>query len=343
MRYCLICDKNIADKKGSHIVPHFLMKRIDNEIGQKEREKELGFVITGNYTVSYFGRGIQPEKLEELYGEVTEELISKNKIPLIVDYYFCTSCEKKLGYLEQEYSRTINLKTNTNAIYESTKQSFIAFLLWASIVWRLSILENSGFKLKQKEENKLKRILKKYLNKDLSKIIANTNDSDLSDIGYKLLRAPNYSDNNSTWLHWSPVYSRPYSFIIDEYLLFFYFKKSYLKGMLLDFYNTEKEKQLAMFNTPFNGEKIYGITDKKYEGINNNVLMFSTNKRLSTLKKMLDLLHQELGGQGKEMYPSLKKEIINRIVNSNEKIGQKDTVKHYAKIIHETFKEFFKK
>ncbi len=54
MKECFICN-NEADKKGSHIVPHFLMKRIDNEEGSKERDKELGFEITETGSKSYFG------------------------------------------------------------------------------------------------------------------------------------------------------------------------------------------------------------------------------------------------------------------------------------------------
>ncbi len=46
MRNCLLCYENPADKTGSHIVPHFLVKRIDNEPGQSGRDKEMGFVIT---------------------------------------------------------------------------------------------------------------------------------------------------------------------------------------------------------------------------------------------------------------------------------------------------------
>ncbi|MEJ1222775.1 hypothetical protein [Sediminicola sp. 1XM1-17] len=339
MKNCLLCDNNPADKTGSHIVPHFLSKRIDTEPGQKGRDKELGFVITEDSTSSYFGRAVQPEKLEEIYGEVTDELISENKVKGIVDNYFCTDCEKNLGLIESEYSKTINGQSKIDVLYESTNKPFISFLFWASIIWRLSIEENSGFKLKPKDEKKLGRILKKYLNSDLSKINADPKDSDLNDIGYKILRAPNYSDKNSTWLHWSTNYERPYSLIIDEYLLFFYFKKSYLKGMVLDFYGSEKEKQLAELNTPFKGEIIYGISDLKYKEISDNITMFGVRKRMSSLGEKLDLLHQKLGGKGKEMYPALKNEILKRIANSNVKLGKKHTTENHIKIISETIME----
>src|SRR5690554_2297226 len=111
MRNCLLCDENPADKTGSHIVPHFLAKRIDNEPGESGRDKEMGFVITEDSTTSYFGRSVQPEKLEEIYGEVTDELIENNSIDGIVDNYFCSDCETNLAIIESEYAKTIESNT----------------------------------------------------------------------------------------------------------------------------------------------------------------------------------------------------------------------------------------
>lgn len=34
MEKCNLCKENDADKKGSHIVPHFLLKRIENIEGK---------------------------------------------------------------------------------------------------------------------------------------------------------------------------------------------------------------------------------------------------------------------------------------------------------------------
>jgi len=45
MDNCKLCKNKPADKKGSHIVPHFLLKRIENEEGKSERDYEIGFSI----------------------------------------------------------------------------------------------------------------------------------------------------------------------------------------------------------------------------------------------------------------------------------------------------------
>ncbi len=339
MNNCLLCNNNLADKKGSHIVPHFLSKRIDNEPGESGRDKELGFVITENSTASYFGRSVQPEKLEEIYGEVTDELIENNDIEGIVDNYFCTNCEKNLAVTESEYAKTFDSSTEVCQNYISINKPFIGFLFWTSIVWRLSIQKYSGFKLKSKDERKLGRILKHYLKNDINQIIPDPKDSDLNNIGYKLLRAPNYSKEKSTWLHWSTKYERPYSLIIDEFSLFIYFKKSHLNGMIMDFHNSDSYKQKAEFNTPFKPESIYGLSDDNYNSINETILLFGAKKRINYLEKKLDILHQKIGGKGKHMHPILKNEILTRIANSKVELGNKNTTKNHIKIISETIIE----
>ena len=66
MKKCKLCKKNEADKKGSHIIPHFLMKRIDNEIGRKGRDMEVGFSVGEFDTIPYFGRSVLPEKINDI-------------------------------------------------------------------------------------------------------------------------------------------------------------------------------------------------------------------------------------------------------------------------------------
>ena len=340
MEKCRICKVNITDKKGSHIVPHFILKRILNDIGVKGRDKEVGFILKKDVTTSHFGRAVQPEKLEEIYGEVTEELIDNNTDDAVIDNYFCSNCEKSLGIIESEYAKTISQSTSIKSNYIGEKRPFFGFMFWVSIIWRLSIQDGSGFKLKQKEENRLGRILNKYLNLQLEEIKPDSTDLDLLNIGYKLLRAPNFSDKKGTWLHWSPKYDRPYSLIVDEYLLFFYFKKNHLKGITLNFYGSEKLKKKADFNTAFNSESIYGIEYQDYDRITQELMKFAVNTRLETLSHHLNEIHQFLGGKGKQMNPELKKRIMKRITDSDKPLGHSQTRENYVEIIVRTIKEW---
>lgn len=336
MDKCKLCLVNDADKKGSHIVPHFLMKRIDNN-NSKTREKELGFNIGKLETKSYFGRGLSVEKLEEVYGEVNDELIENNNIDLVVDYYFCKSCEDNLAKIESEYSKSINVFSEFEKNYESTKIKSIGFLFWTSIIWRLSIKENSGFKLKIKEENRLRRILNNYfVDNNLSQ-----QSYDFNSIGYIILRSPNYPNDLPTYLHWEPTYTRPYSIIINEYIIFYYFKSTYLNGMILDFYDTEKFKSIAHFNSPFENEIILKISQEKLKEINEKINLRLVFDRLKEYDYILNELHRKLGGKG-EMDINIRNKIKHNIVTSDLPIGKKDSLENIKKIIADTMIEIYK-
>jgi hypothetical protein len=342
MKKCLICKKENADKKGSHIVPHFLIKRVDNESGNKDRDKELGFVIKPGHTTSYFGRAVLPEKLEELYGQIDDDLIENNKIDGIVDNYFCSGCEKKLSVIESAYSNSLKLTPEDKEEFISVDLPFVGFLFWASIFWRLSIQEGSGFKLKKKIENRIGRIISKYIDDDISKVLTDKNDVDLTEIGYKVLRSAPYSDGNPTLMHWQPNYERPYSIMVDEYIVFLYTKKSHLNGMVQDFYGSEKFKKLASFNTPFDKEKILAIQSKDFKSIYDRAIGFASKIRFKALNSNLDAIHRRLDGQGKYMSYTLKKEILDRIANSEEKLGFRHSIEDQAKIIFDVLSKHFK-
>ena len=314
--------------------------KITPQVGSMERDKELGFRISQETTISYFGSAVLPEKLEEIYGEVTDELIENNNIIGIVDNYFCESCEKKFSVFENEYAKTLNKPTSINQNYISEKTPFLGFLFWFSIIWRLSIHNRSGFKLKPQEEKKIGRILNKYLVINIKELEIDKNDVDLTDIGYKILRAANFSNENSTWLHLSPFHGKPYSLIVDEFFIFIYFKKNHLKGMIHEFYGTNSFKQKAIFNTAFTQENIFGISHKDYEIISTNVAESLAKKRFDNLNWKLDMIHQKLGGKGKEMYPKYKNEIIKRIANNKEALAKRGTTEEYIKIIVDTIRYF---
>lgn len=342
MDKCLICKTNEADKKGSHIVPHFLSKRIDSESEKKERDKELGFIIAENQTTSYFGRAVLPEKLEEIYGEVSDKLISENKVHGVVDFYFCTTCEKRLAVVEDIYSDTLKTGNDTNKEYQSTNIPFIGFLFWISIIWRLSVYNESGFSLKPKVEKRLGRIISNYLNDKGSDIKANKHDQDLHDVGYKVLRSSNYSEKNPTFMHCQPSYERPYSIMIDEYIVFLYTKTAHLKGMTLDFYGSEFHKKMASFNTPFEKEKVFPVSFDDFKLIVTRVTDLAARLKLEKLNSNLDAIHRKLGGKGWYMADKLKNEIKYTIANSEQKLGHRHTIPEQSKIIFEVISKHHK-
>ncbi|WP_291287158.1 hypothetical protein [Flavobacterium sp.] len=341
MKVCHICKKNNADKTGSHIVPHFLVKRIINQLGETGRDKELGFAISQDDSKMYFGRGVLPEKIEEVYGAVDEELIENNRIEGIVDNFFCTECEKKLAVIESEYSKTLNVISNADSSYQTSKFTFLGFLFWVSVVWRISIMSDSGFKLKTKDEKRLQRILNKYLMIDINRISLDVKDFDLLDIGYKVLRAPNFSDSFPTIQYGHAFSERPYFLVIDEYMIFMYFKKNHMNAMVHDFFGSHRLQQKSKFNTAFEIEEIYSVDFVDFKEVLDNMLKFFARKKISKLEMKLDLVHQRLfPNYGKKMDFRLKQQIINNIANSNVKLGRRN-LENEVRIMEETIKEFY--
>ncbi|TKC04243.1 hypothetical protein [Pedobacter frigoris] len=123
MKKCALCLEREANDTGSHIIPHFLLKRIFNVENAKGRDQELSFKLTAYDVETHFGRGVNPDKLEEVFGELTdEELEAKVIAQMVIDHEWCTVCEKKFAYFESQYADT--LKTGAEEPYQSTKSGF---------------------------------------------------------------------------------------------------------------------------------------------------------------------------------------------------------------------------
>ncbi|WP_298419764.1 hypothetical protein [uncultured Kordia sp.] len=338
MKNCLICNKNPADKTGSHIIPHFLLKRIDNEDGSTKRDKEMGFLLSEFHPSSYFGRATKPETLEKVYGEeVTEERIANNKIPLVEDNIFCSDCEKRLGEIESQYSETIKHKCKPNNNYQNLEDSFLAFIFWTSIVWRLSIAQKSGFKLNISDEERLQMILSQFLsikNYDLDDL---KKGGILENITYKALRSIDYSDGKSTVLFCHPDIQNPYFFVIDEFILTFSIEKSISQT---GFESIDDEFSNCEINSAFSGEFIRSVEPKIIDGIQEYFYSELSKRYLLNLSKEIDIIHQRLGGRGL-LSMSIKEEIAKRIINDDEQpSGVKYTLKHKARIIFEVLKKY---
>lgn len=330
---CTLCLLNEADKTGSHVVPHFLMKTVDNADHVKGRDKELGFKITEDFVTPYFGRDVNTTKLEEVFGELSESDIADSRSDVIADYIYCTSCEKKFSTLESAYAPTLNV--NKTDVYTSTNSSLTAFLFWTSIVWRLSAYGKLGFKLAQNEENRLRVILNKLLGADA------INEQDIAtkgmfeEIRYAVMRAPGYTDKNETATYYHSKHRFPYCLLFGEYALFYYLKASHVKNPQQSFFGLEKLLSQAPLNSIRQGEKIYPLTAGQMKITWDNFVDFVNDIRIKKLFRTLDELHLKLGGAGKQMHPKDKIDILNEIMSDGKELGRTFT---FEDIKQSTFK-----
>lgn len=268
MKFCLLCKENEANKKGSHIVPHFLLRRIENIEGKTDRGYELGFLIGEANTDSYFGRSVPIEELDKVYGELTDNEIGQNKHPLVVDYFFCSECEDRFAKIESEYANT--LRKSDNKIYDSGIASELALLFWASVIWRISVNKKSAVELTKKQNEILRRVLNRCLKEDVSKIDINKmrKSKDIQGLSYRLMRWHNLSMKDDTPMVFHPKFKKPYSLNIGEFILCFSFHDNYNDYLKMDFFGIKDEVSIAPTNSKYRNERILPIDVQKLKEFN---------------------------------------------------------------------------
>lgn len=323
MKNCLLCKENKANKKGSHIVPHFLLKRIENVDGKTGRDYELGFSIGEFNTDSHFGRAIQPEILEDVYGKLSDNEIEKNQHPLVVDYVFCSSCETRFSKIENEYSKT--LKKYSEKEYDSGIPAELGFLFWASILWRMSINKKSGVQLTKNENEILRRVLNRCLTDTIATIDIKSmrTSKDLKKISYKLFRSPNYTDKHTTFLLLHPKFRNPYTLIINEFILLFSFKNNFNDYLIKDCFGLKEDIFKAHTNQKKSNEIILPIGETFFLQLNTKLVNLMKTIRVLNLNLFFNRLHIAMGGVGKTMPEEIRKEIMEELTSEEKKLGRK--------------------
>lgn len=323
-----MCNTREANKKGSHIVPHFLLKRIENVDGKPGRDYELGFAIGEFDTESYFGRAVSPEKLKETFGELTEDELKVNKHPLIVDYYFCDVCEERFSKIESAYSKTITTFDKEKE-YASGASSVIGLLLWMSVFWRMSIHQHSGTYLSDEENELMRSFLDRFLLTDISKIDQAMKDAngDAGKMSYKLVRCPNYSNDNVTHMSWHPAFRKAYSLLIDEFAVSLSITDDYSEFALNDFFGLNNEIDSSPRNQVSTQERIRPITVVKIQQAFVILVKQVASQRNKRMNEFWDELHVALGGKGSSMPSEIKNEILDELNSEEIRMGRKHTRK----------------
>ena len=193
---CLICNQKDANQTNSHLIPSFLVAMTTSYDGSYKRGKELMFTI-GPYQRRVYTGALPDTKLGEIFDPISDDRIenelSKNTVAL--DYIFCSGCEQNLSkYLETPYSA--NLLRNQKVDNE------IPLLFWISVVWRMSIGGNNGFKLPVNIENTLHGYLKQYFAiKKGEYDISFTDFIKEVKFYYKILHCKDYSKDNAGMIY----------------------------------------------------------------------------------------------------------------------------------------------
>jgi hypothetical protein len=342
MKICSLCKHNPADKTGSHIVPHFLLKRIENVDSRKGRGYELGFVFDKHGSVPYFGRELLPERLEEVFGEISEKDVSSNKHPLVADNLLCSECEKSLATIESEYASTISKVSHSE--YASGTSSFIGLLFWGSILWRLSVHGKSGANLDTDKEEVLRQFLCSHLSprKKISEYHNSTASDHSTNLSYRLLRCSQCLNIGSQWLILHPHFYDNPCLIVDEFLLVFSFDGLFKEHELTDCFGLNDLILQAPINKDGNSEIIKPFTRESYIALSDGIVNLLKGEYLTFLNACLDNLHVSLGGPGSSMPSAIKKEILGKISSDEIRFGRRYTHEELFRTISEVIKVHMK-
>ena len=271
MEKCKLCLSNLADKKGSHVISQFLIQSMVNDEGQQGRDKEVGFAI-GEYIETYFGRSVSPDTITQILGrDINKQELVQNSNLYTRDFFLCTQCENKLSYLEDYYSKNGLSFEQKDKLIINKADSLISTLFWISNLWRINVTNFCGLKLKVKEENKLRNILIQSLGnsiKEISSNILSTTKENILNLAYVILVDTINAAPTNNFFFASPHNDKPYSLMINNYVLFFYMKRTHFGCIIQTFLDFEKKLSRAFLN-PFisKSEVLVPLTDDlKREG-----------------------------------------------------------------------------
>lgn len=256
------------------------------------RGKEAVYAVTTRLNNSYFfGReNTTPEKAQDLIGrEFTEQELDDNNDQFVRDYFLCTGCEKRLSILEGLYSELFNstissfrkLKANELYLHHNSE---VFYLLFYSILWRLSYTNILEFKFPESVEESLRKLLNdtlKNTKEDLLVSMKTKTDAIFQrPLWFGIVEENNIPTANIVTV--SPTNQAPYSFALNEYIVFFYNKTKSVNNEPQTFFGMEKaitKKTLSSKKTGLILNKIPGSAHKLVsEGLLNKLV--EQHKRL---------------------------------------------------------------
>lgn len=220
---CLLCKNALATKTGSHLVSNFLIQRFFAYDGSSKRDKEVveSYSLTNDDYRTYIGHRVGGDVTEELLGhEMTDDEIAREeKKPnlLMRDYFFCPECENRFGVIETYYADILSGK-------EKNYPSYVPYLFWLSIVWRMSI-GRLAIHMRPEHEQRVGKILDKALALKREQI----NGKALGHFAYRIGQTKDLKGETPSivGIHKASI---PYEFLIGDYAFRFYHSESAAKS-----------------------------------------------------------------------------------------------------------------
>ena len=344
LTYCKLCKSVFADKTGSHMLTAWLIASAFNTKGQK-RDNEIIHKLDGElFRFPFFGRSVSLEKIEESIGrELSDREIVIQKNIFIEDYVFCKKCEKRLKTIEDAFLEKVHRKLDkekfNNKDLAILNEGLITRVFFYSLIWRVSVSKFIGFKLPQNLENKLQDIINKTLELTLERTIQNFNKYSSNILGFPLIIVKLEKTEHPTEM---PIlfhlkYKRPFSIIINDYVILFYEKKRHLRSVKQSFFGiTDMINPSELLNYNESDFKIGYLEEEKVKEIIKKIVEMQVEDEFNKMRQLyIEMFKNKFG-----RYPGkhLIKKFLKELVINDKKLGVKRTKESILEAMNKSLK-----
>lgn len=299
MEKCLLCKTNDADRKGSHIVPHFLIQSMYNADGEKGRDKEVSMEI-GAFSIGlYFGRSVSVDKINSVLGrELKDEEIEGQSNPFVLDFIFCNKCENRLGKIESIYSKeSQKLQHLDSNFYLNGCTSLTATLFWTSVFWRIAVTKIALISANDDLFEFLRILLNEALTeeeKDIEKSVVIHKDKIIT-ISHFLIKPYERKSSTKGVFLISPINETPYTMIINDNVLFFSTTTQFKMQESLVFFGFEKYYSNSGLNPKKNDHELLSIiSNEQFDKCLKNISQFKADLYKNELESHFNHIHTKI-------------------------------------------------
>lgn len=335
---CQLCQRKIADKTNSHIIPSFLVCMATSADGTGKRNHELIYSI-GNLVKAYTGNEVPMEVMNRNFDDLSEERLetelTKNDVSM--DYVFCSSCEKRLGnYLESPYGQVMKSGGKIDADTQ--------YFFWMSVLWRIS-----HFRLL---EHSLPKFMATELRKSLDQFMTNKNTGSKEEVvqrypfSYRIIRCKDYSkDGAGCFYAQYDKKNQIYSLSLGEIIVCFCFKDGDLPTDY-DFIGLRDEFAIAPANDGSSKEVVKDVSSDVFDKAYDVVIQKAQKKYVENEVEMICKLWRKLLKLGCPLPPGGPSEdfircCLQNIHDESKKNGEKHTHHNFALSFREALQQVY--
>ncbi|MBS2101084.1 hypothetical protein [Carboxylicivirga linearis] len=250
MPTCKLCNKRDANKTGSHLISDFILRSMLVEGNPSRRsDRIISNRIETLGTDLFVGRDVNQEKVNELLDrDLSDEDLANNINHYTVDNLLCTVCEDRLSYLEtifktDIYDKLDALPIQDNKIVLDSEVTCVFKLFWLSVIWRCSIANFGTFKIDNKSENRIRKIINDSLGESIEETrkLIQENCPQINSETIGVLYVKEVDDYLKNLVFCSPFLKMPYVLVINDFYIFFYSKSGHVNAMNQTMFKLDNE------------------------------------------------------------------------------------------------------